>query len=613
MKILKSSKLFHLFLITTLAACGGGTEIASILSTKPVIRAAVPTPVKKATTVTGGNAVVIHMYQALYGMAPSNALLFDYAFQANNDASTFVKNLTDRFATTSHADLAKLVLGNLGVTAISVPAVNASGQSEYVLLLDAVQQIFGAFPTMRGQVILNMTNLLAGLEGDATYGAAAAFYNGQAKSNLAYSSNAATSDTKSSSSQDVACSVQTNNYGDVEYPPEYSGAFPLPKPITGLQTSVVRSMAIIDATPWGDQWSPPVGSSCTDQHTYSLGLWKETLNRLQQDGASRVWIYGGTFFDDLTQSIWTTSTDLNNPATTDYNLKFLVDEAKKRKLEVFYSQQLEFADVKGNSLDPNTLTKENFRKVLDAYHVHIVRRARYAQQVGVAGIQVDWAYPMLTQILPRLQNYDPEFRTMWLNEMSVIIDDIRGVFSGKLVINSIEISLDSKIAAKIDALSITPHFGPLFVTADENRSLTVDLLKNKYKSLIQQIYLDVSSQTNSTLINLPVIWHIQVQSKYDYYVTGWTESVYCVISGSNPCIQKTYITDFSVQAIGTEAILEAINEQSYFKSESVNIDAGYWLNDDMVPRAANQPGFPNLHQSIRNKPAENIVKYWFGR
>jgi hypothetical protein len=162
-----------------LIACGGGTEP---FASPPIgaIKAAAPSPVKKATTITGGNAVVIHLYQALYGMAPSNALLVDYAFQSNNDASLFARNLTDRFATTNHADLAKLVLENLRVTATTVPAINAKGESEYALLADAVKQLFAAYPTMRGQVILNMTNLLAGLESDATYGAAAAAFNNQA-------------------------------------------------------------------------------------------------------------------------------------------------------------------------------------------------------------------------------------------------------------------------------------------------------------------------------------------------------------------------------------------------------------------------------------------------
>ena len=615
MKILKSSKLFHLFLITTLAACGGGTEIASILPIKPVITVAAPTPVKKATTVTGGNAVVIHMYQALYGMAPSNALLVDYAFQANNDASTFVKNLTDRFAATSHADLAKLVLDNLGVTPTSVPAINAKGESEYAILLDAVKQIFVVYPTMRGQVILNMTNLLAGLESDATYGAAATMYNGQAKSNLAYSSNAANSDTKSSSSQEVACSVQTNNYGDVAYPQEYSGAFPIPKATGKLATSVVRSMAFNDDYPTIASRYPPSNSLCTDQNLYARSLWKETLNRIQQDGATRVLIYNWTGFDDFTKPNWGLSKSFM--AMSDSNFQFIVVEARKRNLEVFYSHEFDYIDLKGNTLAPvlsaDTLikltTKEDFRKTLDSYHLFIVSQARLAQQFGVAGMQVDWAYPGLTQIIQGQPNYDPEFRTMYLNEVSLIVDDIRAVFTGKLEIGALATpALDNGIAAKIDAISFTLNIGS--ITAEENGNLTVDFLKNKYKSLIQQKYLEVFSQIGSAASNLPVIWRVQVQSKYDYYVTGWTESVIC---GSSPCIQQTYMTDYSVQAIGTEASLEAINEQTYFKSDSVIIDAGYWFNDDMVPRLDGQTGFPNLHQSIRNKPAENIVKYWFSR
>jgi hypothetical protein len=48
-------------------------------------------------------------------------------------------------------------------------------------LLDALGQMFQGYgPNARGQIILNATNLLANLEGDATYGAAAGAYNNQA-------------------------------------------------------------------------------------------------------------------------------------------------------------------------------------------------------------------------------------------------------------------------------------------------------------------------------------------------------------------------------------------------------------------------------------------------
>lgn len=169
----------------TLVACGGSDPQDAAATP------GVPSAVLKTGKPTGAGAIAVHMYQALYGKAPSYALMMDYSAQATSDASALAKSLTSAFASTSHADLAKLVLDNLGVTATSVKAVNAKGQSEYAILLDAVQQIFAAFPTMRGQVILNMTNLLADLEADATYGGAAVGYNNQASANQTYATNPA--------------------------------------------------------------------------------------------------------------------------------------------------------------------------------------------------------------------------------------------------------------------------------------------------------------------------------------------------------------------------------------------------------------------------------------
>lgn len=179
-------KLFAIALLSlVLVACGGGDVH------DPVAPAGVPSPTAKAAKLSGGAGVAVHMYQALYGKAPSYALMADYSAQATSNASAFAINLTSAFASTSHAALAKLVLDNLGVTATTVKAVNSKGESEYTLLLDAVQQLFGVYPTLRGQVILNMTNLLADLEADATYGAAAIAYNNQAAANQTYALNVA--------------------------------------------------------------------------------------------------------------------------------------------------------------------------------------------------------------------------------------------------------------------------------------------------------------------------------------------------------------------------------------------------------------------------------------
>ena len=65
---------------------------------------------------------------------------------------------------------------------------------------------------------------------------------------------------------------------------------------------------------------------------------------------------------------------------------------------------------------------------------------------------------------------------------------------------------------------------------------------------------------------------------------------------------------FSAQAVGMEGMLQAIAEQTYFDISGVDIHTGYWLTETLLP---GREGFPNLSQSIRGKPAEKIVKYWY--
>ena len=590
--------IVEFMIAAALVACGGGTEP---FASPPVaaIKATAPAPAKKATTVTGGNAVVIHLYQALYGMAPSNALLIDYGFQATNDASLFAKNLTDRFTTTSHADLAKLVLDNLGVTATTVPAINAKGEREYALLLDAVKQLFAAYPTMRGQVILNMTDLLAGLESDATYGGAAIAYNSQAKSNLAYGSNSVNTDTKVSSSQDVACSVQKNNYGDVAYPPEYLGAFPIPTPTQKLPANVIRSITLKDD--WitrGGPWSPTSGSGCTDQVQYAHNLWAETLDRIQRDGADKVWIYNTAAIIDITKSIYIKGAN----AISDSDLKFVVDEAHKRHLKIYYSWQYQTSDELGHSFpNPSDVTLDDLRKMLNSYHDIIVEQAKYANQIGIDGIQADWAWPWVEKI-----RTDIAFKKLWCDELSTTIDDIRSVFSGRIVVGFLNSVINSEIAKKIDALGIVFI---IRISDVENNDVTVDLLKSKYLAFIRDRYTAIASDLGGS-VNIPIIWYVSEQSRRDFLMNGWTEDDFCVQN----CIQRSYVTDFSVQAIAYEAVLQAITFQQYFSTYEVDLSAsGYWYSDEIVPRRTDETGFPNLGQTIRNKPAEGIAQYWFGR
>ena len=142
--------------------------------------------------ISGPSAVAIQVYQALYGKAPSNALLNSYIQQASANpqqtpaaaASSFAADLASGFQTTSNAALALQVLNNVNITPATVTAPGS-----YATLLSALEQAFAGFgPASRGQIILNLTNLLAKLEGDVTYGNAAVAFNNQQYANFVYAS-----------------------------------------------------------------------------------------------------------------------------------------------------------------------------------------------------------------------------------------------------------------------------------------------------------------------------------------------------------------------------------------------------------------------------------------
>lgn len=128
-------------------------------------------------SIIGNPAVVSGLYQAFNGKAAGyNTYVNNLAYTAQNGTSAYAAEIGKGFANTAPAALAASVLTNIGI-------VNAT-------LETALTQIFTAYPVQaRGQIVLNLVNLLTNLEGDATFGAAAVNWNKTVANNNAYSSN----------------------------------------------------------------------------------------------------------------------------------------------------------------------------------------------------------------------------------------------------------------------------------------------------------------------------------------------------------------------------------------------------------------------------------------
>lgn len=146
--------------------------------------------------VPGAAGAVSHLFQALLGGAPSNAV---YSLNIGNANSVGVENFARAFGaqfTESNTSLATKVLGNIGITATTTNPV------AYTTLLGALAEAYQAFPNDRGLVTLNLTDILSGrdgrlgngLEANATYGAAAVEFNRLIGFRGSYSSNSSSTE-----------------------------------------------------------------------------------------------------------------------------------------------------------------------------------------------------------------------------------------------------------------------------------------------------------------------------------------------------------------------------------------------------------------------------------
>jgi hypothetical protein len=190
------------------------------------------------------------------------------------------------------------------------------------------------------------------------------------------------------------------------------------------------------------------------------------------------------------------------------------------------------------------------------------------------------------------------YRAQFFPAMTRAAQRARQVFSGKLVYGNFLLPLDdAALAAAIDDTSLLLFFGGGIPAAD-NENLTVPLLKQHYLNVIQ-FQGDVIAKYDK-----PMTFQIFAQSHRNYLRDGWVEDGFCTRS----CEQRSLTTDFSVQALAYEAVLEAISEQTMFTVSGVEVLA-YWYVDVILGKDA----FPNTSQSFRDKPAESILYQWFAR
>ena len=406
------------------------------------------------------------------------------------------------------------------------------------------------------------------------------------------------------------------NPHSAEYPSEYLGKFELPAPRGELSSHITRGISFKDYAPyllWGGLPENQRGNCSQDE--YVKLMYKQALQAMKATGVQRTWLYN--------YGRWNSSGDVWVVPENEYNLpkpyiEYIVKQAAELDIEIYFSWQFTTNNIQHEPLLElgEVLTLQKLKQVMDAHQNNMIIQARHAQKVGIKGIAADWNAMNINLPTDELKDY-------YIDRFAEIIDDIRANFDGEIVWGQIGyVFNDERIFSRVDSLLVNAMNagGSTQFTAEENANLTPELIKQKalesLESMKTQIYcLDIHQPCwhGKSDRELPISVNIQVQSRDDFFLSGWKEDGFCtsgqLADGSqSECVQDTFVTDFSVQAIGIEGIMRAIAEQDTFEVNSVDIHTGYWLSETLVPGSE---GFPNISQSIRGKPAEAVLKYWY--
>lgn len=406
------------------------------------------------------------------------------------------------------------------------------------------------------------------------------------------------------------------------YPTEYNGIWPTPSVTQQLDKQILRSVGFKD-------YSPPVNSrlystSCPGEQ-YAKLMYTITLDRLKELGVDTVWMYNyGSWTVTDKNSVWTM--DPNNMQISFSLMQFILQEAQKRNIKVYLAWQFHNLDTNNNQVIPNDIaTPELMRKAMIAHRKNIVELAKFGEQYGLAGIAADYNAWNVVNF------YDDTIAEIFISETSTTIDELRKVFSGKITLGQMHLPWnDARTFDKIDAIHISAW---IRISENERLNFSSDVVRDAFSKQIYEAYMAVNCYgahagtqkclKQKSTKEVPVIFEFSPQSRDKYWTEGWVEDGFCV-NGKLPngtshnCIQQTYKTDFSVQAVGTHGLFQAATQQKYFKVFAINFHSSYWHTDTLVPSGYDSQsymgeGFPNLSQSIRGKPAETVVKQWFKR
>jgi hypothetical protein len=347
-----------------------------------------------------------------------------------------------------------------------------------------------------------------------------------------------------------------------------------------------------------DVWqrdNPSFIGSCFADERQALAA---TLLRMQQANIDTIVLYPWTTIDNTVEP-WR----IINPAETqsstiyDDDLAYIVTTAKSMGMKVFWRNQIQaFQDAA--TADYLPFPEENVENVLktyDAMETYLAERGAFLEELGVDGVSLTpWFWAGFGAILSEEQ---------FLQETRAHIGALKSTFSG-IIMHDFDEPLvrDAEISALVDLWEHGLFYDEVAEVIDQ---LSVETALPKLRSQLEY-YKDLVGEGQFVVRPLASSRGNFVTDNRYLEVTFCTTDYDKVHAEPGKCVQEEAPTDMSLQAILYEAALEAAFGIPGFEPGGISVE--YWPTDGVFPSTT----FPNLSYSVRNKPAEQVVRQWFG-
>ena len=418
------------------------------------------------------------------------------------------------------------------------------------------------------------------------------------------------------------------------FPERFMGDFEIPLPQYTLPDSHVRDVGLKD---FGLEWvfdnysrnDSNWASNCTKEEYVKLH-YRLTIMKLQEIGANSLTLYNFVYWEDANADLWVGKDNWWHISKE--TIEWIVKTAHEHGLKVNYTWQFMPLDKNQKWLFKFNghvkVDMDLLNRIWDAHENLMAETAEWAQQIQLDGLSVDWnaMWICFCGLDGEITEHNSvvELHDQYMKRASDTIDTIRSLYSGEIWVGALW--NDYRVLRKVDYIQLS--FSN-FIEQSEEDNWSVELVRERALEYLERKYNNFYGYDNQLPLgsfysteDYPVTIQLFAQSTEFYGWKGWQEDGFCTSGTVNDvyyaeCMQLYIPIDFSVQAIWYEGVLQAIYSQQNWTIDGVQPSCSYWLTPTLVHDRAEKDipsvrqGFPEISQSIRGKPAENILKYWW--